>query len=402
MIVSDIRGNATSTGFELSAQVVIEQDPRELRRFAFRCEHPAAEIPAFGDPFLASLLIPCMMLQEDLTIEGPVSLELVEAVQQRTMPLMLRWRPEFSPVSIEANRAYVPRGLPDSRGTGTCFSGGLDSRYTLEKNLGRITHLVLVEGFDRSLEAKIPWQNALDNGRAAAEELGRSLIVVSTNARTSVLRACGELGRRMGRFPRDFYRRDYHGSLLVAVGLCLHPLLSELLIPASDPWEELVPWGSHPELDTSWNTRILRFEHDGCEASRIEKVKRLAAWRPESLRSLSVCQDIDRPTSKNCSRCEKCLRTLSALRLSGVSHLADSFAEPLDLGRVEQIEIPPGNLPVYEQMRALADEVGDASLASALDAVLDRRFSWRRFLGRARRRGQKLRSRSRRAPTTYA
>ena len=398
MIVSDIRTVPTDEGFELSARVRLERDAGEDQRVWFRFADPEAPIPAFGDPFLVGLVIPCMMLREGLTIDGPVSPELVAAVEAKTVPIVLGWRPAFARAAIRCAEPYERRETDAARGVGACFSGGVDSHYSLEKNADRITHLITIDGFDRSLGAPIPWQNVLDRARAISRELEKSLVVVSTNLPEAGCGPCVALAKQLGRKPRNFYLGDYHGSVLVAVGVGLQGVLQRLIVPASRPYGDLAPWGSHPELDASWSTRALAIDHDGAEADRIGKMQWLAQWQPERLRTLAVCHDAGRQTPQNCGRCEKCLRILMVLRVLGLAHLAESFAEPLDLGRVERIEIPEAVNATYEKLYRMAEAADDRALVAALDVVLGRRFSWRRTLDRARRPWRKMRRRRRSGP----
>jgi hypothetical protein len=395
VIVSDIQSAPTDEGFELSARVTLERDAGEDQRVWFRFADPEAPIPAVGDPFLVGLVIPCMMLGEDLTIDGPVSPELVAAVEAKTIPIVLGWRPAFERAAIRCADSYEHREADAARGVGSCFSGGVDSHYSLEKNVDRITHLITIAGFDRALDAPIPWQNTLDRARAISRELEKSLLVVSTNLGSFGGVRCLAAAKRLGRKPRNFYLGVYHGSVLVAVGVGLQGVLRRLIVPSSNPHGHMIPWGSHPELDASWSTRALAIDHDGAEADRVEKVKWLAQRRPECIRTLAVCHDADRQTPQNCGRCEKCLRILMVLRAWGLSHLAESFAEPLDLGRVELIEIPEGVEVTYEKARCMAEAADDRALVAALDAVFGRRFSWRRTLDRAQRPWRKMRRRGR-------
>ena len=65
--------------------------------------------------------------------------------------------------------------------------------------------------------------------------------------------------------------------------------------------------GSHPALDPLWSTETLEFVHDGCEATRIEKVA-LIAEPDVALKFLRVCGE-DHNGAYNCGWCEKCIRT---------------------------------------------------------------------------------------------
>ena len=63
-------------------------------------------------------------------------------------------------------------------------------------------------------------------------------------------------------------------------------------------------FGSHPLLDPLWSTETLAFVHDGCEANRMEKVRRIAE-SPLLLEGLRVCVDDRGPDVYNCGSCWK-------------------------------------------------------------------------------------------------
>jgi hypothetical protein len=130
MIVSDIQSAPTDEGFELSARVTLERDAGENQRVWFRFADPGAPIPATGDPFLVGFVTPCMMLGEDLSIDGPVSPELLATVEAKTIPIVLGWRPVFARTAIRCAEPAEHRGNDAARGVGACFSGGVDSNYS--------------------------------------------------------------------------------------------------------------------------------------------------------------------------------------------------------------------------------------------------------------------------------
>src|SRR5207302_11088078 len=84
------------------------------------------------------------------------------------------------------------------------------------------------------------------------------------------------------------------------------------------------PWGAHPLVDPRWSTEAVDVVHDGCEANRIEKIRRQIASSPLALQSLRVCWRGD-SASYNCGECPKCLRTMLALHLAGTLPRATTF-----------------------------------------------------------------------------
>jgi hypothetical protein len=164
----------------------------------------------------------------------------------------------------------------------------------------------------------------------------------------------------------------YHGAVLAGVGLALG--FARVFVPASFPWSQLVPWGSHPLTDPSWSTESVEILHHGNEARRLDKLRRIADL-PGALDLLRVC-----PTNTvySCGVCEKCLRTRVSLRLLGLS---SPRLPPLDdLGPIRRLPIRSEayRLAWQESLEA-AVEGGDRPLARAIAASLAR-FDARRAL----------------------
>jgi hypothetical protein len=131
-----------------------------------------------------------------------------------------------------------------------------------------------------------------------AARFGKQLITVRTNARDFIEQA----GVTMAL---------YHGALLASVALLLG--VHRAYVPSSERYDNLYPWGSHPLLDPLWSTDYCQIVHDGCEANRTQKLKRLMESQP-LLDALRVCNG---DAAYNCGRCEKCVRTAVALNVLG-------------------------------------------------------------------------------------
>jgi hypothetical protein len=92
----------------------------------------------------------------------------------------------------------------------------------------------------------------------------------------------------------------------------------------------------------------------------------------------------------NCGECEKCLRTLLWLELSGRAGACRTFPrESIDLGMVERIYVRPWLRPYYEALREAARSSGRDDVVRAVDRCL-RRSTMRR---RAERLSDRLRDR---------
>jgi len=337
VVVSNIRRTENSAGLTLSADLRLP-DCASRRELWFRLPSDLApSVAAQGDPFLPVALVLARYLRRSLVVESDVSTMLL-AGARRIMEIQADWAGgALPPIVIEATPA--PR---ERRGTaaGLFFSGGVDSFYTLLRNVSRyprtdaraISHLLLIHGYDITLEQTELFANLRKRAVVVADALDRRLVPVVTNA--------GDLQREVLK-GLDF--GDHcAGPLLASVGLALGELCHTLFISASNAhaYRTIRAWSSHPALDPLWSTEQTEFVHSGAEATKVEKT-RLVASNDMALRMLRVCFENLGPFESryNCGRCRKCLRTMLLLKVYGVLDKAELFPATLTPERVERLDI---------------------------------------------------------------
>lgn len=188
-------------------------------------------------------------------------------------------------------RVVPARRSPAS--TALFFSGGIDSFYSLVR-IPDLGVLVFIIGFDVRLHKRATWEAMLSSYRELAAEQGLQFIAIATNLRDHPV-----LGKmRWGR---------YHGMLLAAATHLLRERASRWIISSSFQQDNLMPWGSHPDLDGLWSGGGVEIIHYGAEMWLDEKLRALAGF-PMVHRRLRVCY-ADPQADGNCGRCEKCVRT---------------------------------------------------------------------------------------------
>ena len=106
----------------------------------------------------------------------------------------------------------------------------------------------------------------------------------------------------------------FHGGRSFSVAHALGRRLTSASIASGVDYPRRGPYGSHPLLDSIFSSYGLRIHHDCPGLSRFAKTKILSEWET-GLRHLHVCNQSEyyRSGMLNCGRCEKCLRTLTAL-----------------------------------------------------------------------------------------
>lgn len=307
-----------------------------------------------SDPFFAACLIPAMALGKTLKTESPVSASLLCAADS-VQNIFHNWFPELARIQVSA--APVSRSRERRGGVGCFFSGGVDSLYTFLKREQEITTIVYVHGFDVDLSDDILRKKVSEALRAFAARTGKSLIEVETNLRdfTNQHGAWGE---------------KIHGSALASVGLLLDSLLERIYVPSSYAYSELFPWASHPLVDPLWSTETIQIVHDGCQASRFEKVATIAE-DDRALSALRVCWE-NRNGAYNCGQCEKCIRTMSALEILGALDRCPTFSNPLNLETIRQFELTGHGPELFwkDNYKAAVEHKQDG-IAAALKIALD-------------------------------
>jgi hypothetical protein len=331
--------------------------------------------PANADFCVAALLLPAMVVGEPLELPARVSDRLLKAVGT-IQDIYVSWYPALHRVQVlgrpEESGESVQQAEPR---TAACFfSGGVDSMYTLLKQLKvrkenpekpELKYLILVRGFDIPVEAEYDdlFQETLDGARVVAQATGTEVLPVATNIREflDLFVNWAPLG---------------HGPALASVGLALQQVLHEVYIASSTDYANLTPNGAHPLLDPLWSTETLAVLHDGCEATRLAKTS-FIAWYPVALTSLRICYQADSHAATgqlNCGRCEKCLRTMIALHLAGALDRCEVLPRRLDLSLVRSMTITPAAIFLQRELLRALDPVTDfdRELRDVLEEALAR------------------------------
>ena len=298
----------------------------------------SGDVPLAKSPeaFAAAFLVPALAQGTKIVMEEEVDGAWMDSVE-RLLPVWNRWwgYPRESPVVCARSAHKLGQPVPRA---GACFTGGVDSFYTALRGRHPIDAMIFVHGFDIPLK---------DTGRMAAFEpvlrrvaktLGKTSVVVRTNLR---LHPC---------FAGVNWERS-HGAALAATAHVLQSYIGRLIIPSTYAYRSTGGWGSHWMTDAFWSSAAMNIVHDDATLSRREKLLRIAS-EPLLWDSLRVCWENRRP-SGNCSRCEKCLRTMVALEAAGQLRHYTVFDQGVSLSaRLDRLPfIPPHLLRSFRNLR---------------------------------------------------
>ncbi len=281
----------------------------------------------------------------------PVSSRLVsqfDGIQR----IYMSWNADLKKVPLHA-ASYEP--TPSSGPVGLFYAGGVDSSFSLLSHLDELDVLIVVFGFDHTLSDAESEAN-LDRNLRFAERLGKDLIPVETNH---------------SRFMRELgvSRMFAFGATLASISMLLG--LRRCYIASSHATSNVMPQGSHPDLDHRFSNGVTEIIHDDISVTRLEKTWTVAK-RGDILDNLRVCWEFP---NDNCGVCPKCLRTMAALRLCGV----DGPFPPLeDLRRVAGMAAN-SEVEYVVSMLVAAHANGDRAIEGALRKGL-RRHDWNEVL----------------------
>ena len=301
------------------------------------------------------LLVPVAMRHgRSLHLDGEIDDTQAEGLEH-VQSTLTSWYSHLGRAVVHAPVFEVP--VDRSAGVGCFFSGGVDSFHSALTRSERITHLIFVVGFDLAPEHPLV-KTALTEVRRAAESLGKTLVVVHTDVRAMSDRH----GMSWGPL--------YHGAAMAHVAIALSDHVGTVLVPSSFVRGQTPPWGTHPDLDHRWATATSVLEHDAIEVPRPAKIARIAQ-DPTAMEHLRVCWQ-NRDGAYNCGRCEKCLRTMLALRAVGGQ--CRTLPERIDPAAVAALKLTSGQARAMRRNIAAmtASGTGTPELLAAMERAVDR------------------------------
>ncbi len=253
------------------------------------------------EPFVAACYLLAMKTNMRLCVPQAISLKMMEGLEEFRQ-IFCEWYPAFHPVEIRTVPRAPQEQMPKAEGVAAFFTGGVDSFYTLRQRLSELTGLIFVHGFDIPLKNTGLRQQISAELRAVADHVQIPLVEVETNLREII-------------DAHLSWPEHAHGAALAAVALLFAPQFHRVYIAASNSYPDFSAFGSHPFTDPLWSTEEVEIVHDGFYTRRLHKVEEIAGW-DVAMDHLRVCWK-NRGGAYNCCRCEKCVRTMVALRIVG-------------------------------------------------------------------------------------
>jgi len=328
----------------------------ELEGKAWKVYYQSSDAPLAAnlEAILALGLLPAMRRRQTIYTSGSASVLFLVNLE-KVQDFFLEWKPNYSRVAIKGAEALTDI-IPGGDRVGLFFSAGLDSFFSLFRHMDEITDLIFIHGFDIPPDRLSQIEMVSQAVRKVADQYGKRLVEVDTNASTFA----------------TYYLPGHqvYGAILASVGYLLYPSFHKIYIAAAHTYDTLEPNGSHPDLDPLWSSEGLEFFHDGIEATRLEKAARVGQSQI-AMETLHVCLE-NRGGAYNCGKCQKCLRTMIDLRMTGTLERCKTFDMPLDLKRVARLRPQRSSRRVFleEILEALESDYSDPELEQAVRKAL--------------------------------
>lgn len=275
-----------------------------------------------SDAFVIGLLHYAITNNHDIVCEAPMSEDLYYQINSYLIDALAKGSDKMHPIKIEAEIDNTM--LPCANKVGTGISCGIDSfhvlanisNYNKELTGHKITNLTFnnVGSHGEGEYARKLYAERKRRAESFCKEYGFEFTYINSNI--------------MDEFKQSHYMTHTFTSMFAV--FALQKLYSIYFYASGRSFAEFSLKDTN--LDCSYydllladvfSVKNLRIYMEGSSLTRLEKTKEVVNFEP-SYRYLNVCT----ATSDNCSRCEKCTRTLLAL---DVLNALDSYKKVFDI-----------------------------------------------------------------------
>ncbi len=208
------------------------------------------------------------------------------------------------------------------------FTGGVDSFFTLIENNNSIGGLMYVQNFDVFDSQNKLLDSVLKMVRSVSQKYNKQVIICNSNIRKE--------------FPRRFspyfgWGKYLHGPALMCLAYPLSPTYKHYFIPGTGKSSISMQWGSSHHIDHHNSSSFFYISHSG-DHDRYDKLKIMLGKDTFPLEHLKVCYK-NKNQAYNCSKCEKCYRTIICIYLLGYKDKMKTFDQNVDPKKFLEIQL---------------------------------------------------------------
>jgi hypothetical protein len=315
-------------------------------------ESPNSELRPSAEAFASTMLLPALYTGADIVVEAPLSPTWVSNAR-RYLEIFGGWL-KLPTVDIRSP-LREPGVIARGEKTAICFSGGLDSFFTLLRGPFDNAALLMIHGFDIDPDDKDLWKVIEKTLLDVSSAVGAEPIVIKTNIRKNPV------------FLNAPYEYS-HGSALGAVGHVLDGV-NRFVISSSYHYSQDFPWGSHWDTDPLLSSEVLEVVHWDASVKRPDKLRAIVD-EPLVKKHLRVCWS-SKADKCNCSKCEKCIRTMLTIEALGRLDEFEVFKPEHPLPEVVEV-MPFISERAILYFENILDVYPDFELSGQIKALIDR------------------------------
>jgi len=286
------------------------------------------------DAYVLAVLLYASSQHKPLVVHGPMTRGALRNMDE-LLVAWNRWRPDrYHGIDIVPDRVVTPCDGGRGDNSIAAFSGGVDATFTALRHAASrhsgndanrrypVQAALMVHGFDVDVYNGKDFGHLVARTRPLLDALKLDLRTIRTNS-------------------RDLRLQDWDDSSGLELAACLHMFAGEFrygLIGSTKSYDTLVlPWGSNPATDYLMCGEGFNIVHDGAGYSRTDKIAEILRY-PVASETVKVCYaGVDQ--SRNCGRCEKCVRTMLNFLAAGAVKTPPCFPGELNLDDVRNIKI---------------------------------------------------------------
>jgi len=208
------------------------------------------------------------------------------------------------------------------------FSGGLDSYATLIRNFEVKPMLITILGSDIEFEDKKGWGEVKNLISDVSKEFGLDVCYVKSSFRrvTDYMTLTGLVEKRA---KDNWWHGFQHGIGIIGHGIpiCFSQNINNLYIASSFCISDKnIKCASYPTIDNNFEAGSIKTIHDSFELNRQDKAKIVCEFLQKNKMNLDIRVCWESKGGKNCSKCEKCIRTIMGIYSEGYDPREFGFA----------------------------------------------------------------------------
>jgi len=275
-----------------------------------------------ADAYLVACLHYAMSNGHDIKAENPISELLLFNLRTYLIPALIENNPDFHCPKIIA--AVATEKLPNAGAVGTGISCGVDSlhalatKYATEYKHLNVTHLTFnnVGSHGEGEKAQKLYESRLKRPERFAKEYGFEFVASNSNLMDVIKQSHFKTHTYSSMFPVLCLQKLYSVYFYASGGYKFNEFNLHHSSSSSS--------GSYELLSLQcFSTDVCRIMSDGMGLTRLMKLEEVVNY-PPSYKYLNVCLK----EGDNCSRCEKCVRTLLGIDVLGA---LDKYTHVFDI-----------------------------------------------------------------------